>query len=61
VPAYMQDAPLTDADGGFLGMTQIVVPAHQEALRMPASWEAVAEFNAFAAQRAAANPVGLEQ
>ena len=57
VPAYMQDAPLTDADGGFLGMTRVAVAAREETLRMPASWEAVAEFNAFTAQRAAANPV----
>jgi hypothetical protein len=57
VPAYMADAPSLDADGGLLGMVRVVVPAHQEALRLPASWAAVEEYAAFAAARAAANPV----
>jgi hypothetical protein len=57
VPAYMADMPSLDADGGLLGMTRVAVAAHPEALRMPASWEAVSEFNAFTAARAAANPV----
>ena|GEM_PF-6978778 len=37
-------------------MTTQTVAAHAEALRMPASWDAVAEYNAFTAARAAQNP-----
>jgi len=57
VPAYMQDERVLDADGGLLGMTRTEVPAHQEVLRLPASWDAVAEYMAFVTARAAANPV----
>jgi len=57
VPAYMADVPSLDADGGLLGMTKQTVPAHQEALRMPATWAAVDEYNAFCTARAAQNPV----
>lgn len=57
VPAYMADVPHLDADGGLLGMTRRESPAHQDALRMPASWAAVDEYVAFVAARAAANPV----
>lgn len=57
VPAYMADQPSYDADGGLLGMTRVEVPEYQEALRMPATWAAVAEYAAFVAARATANPV----
>lgn len=56
VPAYAADVPALDADGGLIGMTKQTVPAHQEALRMPASWAAVEEYVAFVAARAAASP-----
>jgi len=58
VPAYMQDVPLTDEQGGLLGMGRRVAAAHAEVLRMPTSWAAVEEFVAFVTTRAAANPVG---
>ncbi|MDR3641329.1 MAG: hypothetical protein P4L39_08405, partial [Humidesulfovibrio sp.] len=57
VPAYMADVPSLDADGGFLGMTRQEVAAHQEALRMPASWAAVGAYVAYVTTRATANPV----
>ena len=57
VPAYMQDVPLLDEQGGFLGMQKSEVAAHAEVLRMPASWAAVEEFVAFVTARAAASPV----
>jgi hypothetical protein len=44
VPAYAEDRPLFGADGEFLGLAAVTVPAHQEALRLPASWDAVASF-----------------
>ncbi|GAB6127101.1 hypothetical protein [Humidesulfovibrio idahonensis] len=58
VPAYMQDVPLLDEQGGFLGMGKRVAAAHVQVLRMPTSWTAVEEFVAFVTARAAANPVG---
>lgn len=56
VPAYAQDVPAFNADGGLTGMTKQTVAAHQEALRMPASWDAVSQYVAFIAARAAQNP-----
>lgn len=56
VPAYMADVQRVDEQGGLLGMDRVVVPAHQEALRMPASWEAVESYLAYAQARAVANP-----
>lgn len=56
VPAYSETVPSLDEDGGLLGMATHNVAARQEALRMPASWAAVAEYNAYAAARAAENP-----
>ena len=61
VPAYMQDRANLDAEGGLLGMTRVAADAHQEVLRLPASWAAVAEFVAFVTARAAANPVSLAE
>jgi hypothetical protein len=57
VPAYMADVPSLDADGGLLGMTTQAVAAHQEALRMPATWAAVDEYVAYVTARAAQSPV----
>ena len=56
VPAYSETVPAYDADGGFTGMETRSVAAHQEALRMPASWDAVDEYVAYVAARAAASP-----
>lgn len=56
VPAYMADVPKVDELGGLLGMDRVAVPAHQEALRMPANWAAVASYVAYVTARAAANP-----
>ena len=56
VPAYAEDRPLFGEQGVFLGMTTQAVPAHQEALRMPASWDAVASFAASVENRARLNP-----
>jgi hypothetical protein len=57
VPAYMLDVPDTDADGGFLGMKRVEVPAHQEALRMPNNWATVAGYLGFVTARAEANAI----
>jgi len=56
VPAYAEDRPQFGPDGEFLGMAAVTVPAHQEALRLPASWAAVASFTASAAARALLRP-----
>ena len=56
VPAYTQTVPAYDADGGLTGMTTQTVAAHAEALRMPATWAAVDEYNAYTAARTAQNP-----
>ena len=56
VPAYSETLPAYDADGGLTGMTKQTVPAHVEALRMPASWDAVSQYVAFVAARAAQSP-----
>ena len=56
VPAYADDRPLIGEGGEFLGMAAVVVPAHQEALRLPASWEAVESFTASGAERARLKP-----
>lgn len=57
VPAYERDVPELDALGGLLGMTRQAVPAHQEALRMPATWAAVDAYVAFVEERAQRSPV----
>lgn len=59
VPAYMVDVQALDSDGGLLGMTRQAVPAHQEALRMPASWAAVDEYVAFVAAAAGEGTLGV--
>lgn len=56
VPAYAEDRPLFGAGGEFLGMVAVTVPAHLEALRLPASWDAVASFTASVADRALLRP-----
>jgi hypothetical protein len=56
-PAHGLDRPLFGEDGTFLGMERAAVPAHQEAIRMPASWEAVQSFVSSVEDRARLNPV----
>jgi hypothetical protein len=57
VPAYMANREQLNSQGEFLGMMRVEVPAHQEILRMPATWAAVNKYTAFVAARAADNPV----
>ena len=58
VPAYSETVPAYDTtDGGRLTGTEVqTVLAHQEVLRMPVSWDAVAQFNTWTAARAAQSP-----
>jgi len=56
VPAYADDRPLFGEGGEFLGMAAVIVPAHQEPLRLPASWDAVASFVASVENRASLRP-----
>lgn len=56
VPACTETLPALDAEGGLTGMTTRTVAAHQEALRMPATWAAVAQYVAYVATRAAQSP-----
>jgi hypothetical protein len=56
VPAYSDDRPVFGTEGEFLGMAVVTVPAHLEALRLPASWDAVASFSASVAARALLRP-----
>ncbi len=58
VPAYAEDRPMIGADGEFLGMAAVTAPAHPEALRLPASWEAVDSFQACVDDRARLRPAG---
>lgn len=58
VPAYSMDTLLSGEDGAFLGMARTIVPAHQEALRLPVSWAAVQSFVDWVEARALANPAG---
>lgn len=51
VPGYSEDRPLFGPQGEFLGMGPVDVPAREELLRLPASWEAVASYVAFAQAR----------
>lgn len=57
VPAYSQTAEAYDTEGEFLGMRTQTVLAGQRVLRMPVNWDAVAQYNAYTAARAAKNPV----
>ena len=56
VPAYAEDRPQFGAEGEFLGMAAVTVSAHQETLRMPASWAAVQSFVAWAEERSRLRP-----
>lgn len=56
VPAYAEDRPLFGEGGEFLGMARVNVPARQEALRMPASWDAVQSYVAVVEDRARLQP-----
>lgn len=56
VPAYSADTPMFGQDGEFLGMARMNIPAQQEAVRMPASWEIVDSYVGYVQARAVANP-----
>lgn len=51
VPAYSYKIPVYDSGGGLTGTATQTVAAHQEALRMPKSWDAVDEYMAYAVWR----------
>lgn len=53
VPAYAETVPAYDAEGNLTGVSQVQRPAGETLLRSPASWDAVDQFTAFAAARAA--------
>lgn len=55
VPAYTTQRLAFNEAGEFIGMGDITVPQHDEILRMPASWEAVASFVSFVEARALIN------
>lgn len=57
VPAYIEKRPTLNAAGEFAGIVDVEVPAHEELLRMPASWEAVQSFVDFAEARVRLSPV----
>lgn len=44
VPAYIEKRPAYDSDGNLAGMVDVSVESHEEVLRSPASWEAVASI-----------------
>lgn len=56
VPAYSETVEDWDAEWEFKGMRTHTVAAHQEVLRMPANWDAVAQYNAYAEKRTAQSP-----
>lgn len=52
VPSYSERRPIINEAGEFVGVGDVVVPAHEELLRMPVSWDAVQSFVDFAEARA---------
>lgn len=57
VPEYTYTCPAYDEAGNLAGVVSVAVAAHEEVLRSPASWDAVAQIVDFVAARAAASPV----
>lgn len=57
VPAYVEPRPTLNEAGEFTGVVNVEVPAHEELLRMPASWEAVWSFVSSVEDRARLSPV----
>ncbi|OIO05798.1 MAG: hypothetical protein AUJ49_00845 [Desulfovibrionaceae bacterium CG1_02_65_16] len=54
VPAYSSTAPVyTWPDGGLSGTETYIIPAAQEAVRLPESWAAVDAYVAYVTERAA--------
>ena len=51
VPAYVASQQSLGADGEFLGVVDVEVPAHDELVRCPASWEAMQSFVAYVESR----------
>jgi len=56
IPAYTETLPSYGDNGELLGVVTVSVPAHREALRLPASMAAVEQYLAYVEARAAANP-----
>lgn len=56
IPAYTETLPSYGDNGELLGVATVTVPAHREALRLPASMAAVEQYLAYVEARAAANP-----
>jgi len=57
VPAYVEKRQAINEAGEFTGMEDVLVPAHEELLRMPSSWEAVQSFINFVEERTLSNVV----
>lgn len=52
VPAYVEKRQAINEASEFTGMEDVLVPEHEELLRMPSSWEAVQSFMNFVKERA---------
>jgi len=52
VPAYVEKRQAINEASEFTGMEDVLVPEHEELLRMPNSWEAVQSFVNFIEERA---------
>jgi len=57
VPAYVEKRQAINEASEFTGMEDVLVPAHEELLRMPSSWEAVQSFINFVEERTLSNVV----
>ena len=56
VPAYSVKQTAYDENSNITGVTTTTVPAHQELLRSPLSWDAVNQYVAFVTERATESP-----
>ena len=52
VPTYIEERLTYDTECNITGMENVTVPEHEEVLRSPASWDAVARYVAFVQARA---------
>ena len=51
VPTYTEQRTYFDEQGDMAGVAPVTIPAHEEVLRSPASWDAVAQIVAFYAAK----------
>ena len=51
VPAYVEARMTYDDECNLTGMADVTVPEHEEVIRSPASWDAVASYVAFVQAR----------